>query len=225
MLGMGFSVLFQGKNLARIFGGLGISLKIAFISLLFSSILGLMFGIIMTSKRKWIRFLGKIYLEIIRIVPLLVWLFIFYFGLTKVFRIHLDGIIVSILVFTMWGIAEVGDIVRGAIISLPNHQKESGLALGLSEWNIYLYIMIPQALRRMLPGLINLSTRMIKTTSLVVLIGVVEVLKVGQQIIEFSMIKNPTAPFYIYSFIFILYFIVCYPISILSKKLERRWEV
>ena len=83
-----------------------------------------------------------------------------------------------------WGTAEMGDIVRGAVTSMPRHQTESGLSLGLTKLQIYRYILVPQTVRRVLPGAINLATRMVKTTSLVVIIGVVEVLKVGQQIIE-----------------------------------------
>lgn len=67
---------------------------------------------------------------------------------------------------------------------MPRHQTESGLSLGLTKLQIYRYILVPQTVRRVLPGAINLATRMVKTTSLVVIIGVVEVLKVGQQIIE-----------------------------------------
>jgi polar amino acid transport system permease protein len=75
-----------------------------------------------------------------------------------------------------------------------------------------------------MPGAINLTTRMIKTTSLVVLIGVVEVLKVGQQIIEANFLKSPSASFWVYSLIFFFYFILCMPISQVSKRLERRWQ-
>ncbi|MDU4660801.1 MAG: amino acid ABC transporter permease, partial [Clostridium butyricum] len=88
----------------------------------------------------------------------------------------------------------------------------------------YRYIMIPQAVRRMLPGTINLATRMVKTTSLVVLIGVIDVVKIGQQIIETSRFEFPTASFWIYGFIFFLYFIICYPLSKISKNLEQKWN-
>lgn len=84
--------------------------------------------------------------------------------------------------------------------------------------------MIPQAIRRMIPGTINLATRMIKTTSLVVLIGVIDVVKMGQQIIETARFEYPTASFWIYGFIFFLYFIICYPLSKLSKHLELKWN-
>ena len=91
----------------------------------------------------------------------------------------------------------MGDLVRGAITSLPKHQFESGQALGLTNVQLYYHIIIPQVLRRLLPQVINLVTRMIKTTSLVVLIGVVEVTKVGQQIIDSNRLTIPTASFWI----------------------------
>jgi len=178
----------------------------------------------MLRKNKIINILCRIYLEAIRIIPLLVWLFIFYFGVTKAFRIHLDGEVVCIIVFTLWGTAEMGDIVRGAVTSLPVHQKESGKAIGLTDLQIYRYIIIPQAVRRLVPAAINLATRMIKTTSLAVLIGVIEVLKIGQQIIESSILKTPTASLWVYGFIFFLYFIICYPVTIFSRKLEEKWQ-
>lgn len=224
MQNLGINVLFEGTNLSRFLGGLLVTARIALISIIISSILGILLGILMTSNKKFIRVIMRIYLESVRIIPVLVWLFIFYFGLTKALNIHLDGEFVSIIVFTLWGTAEMADIVRGAITSLPKHQRESGRALGLTEKQIYLYIIIPQALRRLIPAAINLATRMIKTTSLVVLIGVVEVLKVGQQIIEASIIKNPSASFWVYGFIFFLYFIICYPISLFSKRLEKKWQ-
>ncbi|WP_461612496.1 amino acid ABC transporter permease [Clostridium sp. Marseille-QA1073] len=224
MQNLGINVFFQGTNLSRLFGGLWVTARIALISIIISSILGIILGILMTSNNKFIKFILRIYLEAVRIIPILVWLFIFYFGLTKILNIHLDGEFVSIVVFTLWGSAEMADIVRGAITSLPKHQKESGRALGLTDNQVYLYIIIPQALRRLIPAAINLATRMIKTTSLVVLIGVVEVLKVGQQIIEASIIKNPSASFWVYGFIFFLYFIICYPISLFSKRLEKKWQ-
>lgn len=224
MQDLGANIIFEGSNLPRLLVGLWITTRIALISILISTILGIIFGIIMTSNNKIIKVLSRTYLEAMRIIPVLVWLFIFYFGLSKVLGIHLSGEVVSIIVFTLWGIAEMGDIVRGAITSLPKHQKDSGKAIGLTSKQLYFYIIIPQAVRRLIPSSINLATRMIKTTSLVVLIGVVEVLKVGQQIIEASILKNPTASFWIYGFIFFLYFIICYPISKFSKTLEKRWQ-
>jgi polar amino acid transport system permease protein len=86
------------------------------------------------------------------------------------------------------------------------------------------HIVIPQTIRRLIPTSINLITRMIKTTSLVMLIGVVEVLKVGQQIIEANRDTSPNAAFGVYLTVFILYFMACWPISMLAKYLERKWN-
>lgn len=218
------SVIFQGKNLQRIFEGLLTTAEIAFISIIIGSLLGIILGLSRTSKYKIVLFLNRVYLEAFRIIPTLVWLFIFYFGVTTALNVNLSGEAVSIIVFTLWGAAEMGDIVRGALQSLPKHQIESGKTLGLNNFQLYRYIMIPQAVRRMLPGTINLATRMVKTTSLVVLIGVIDVVKIGQQIIETSRFEFPTASFWIYGFIFFLYFIICYPLSKISKNLEQKWN-
>ncbi|GAA3640808.1 amino acid ABC transporter permease [Asaccharospora irregularis DSM 2635] len=220
---MGYEVLFNGKNMERILVGLGVTLEIAVFSVLISMIVGTIFGVIMSSKNRLVVLIGRIYIETIRIIPILVWLFIFYFGLTKLIGVHIDSFIISVVVFSMWGVAEMGDIVRGAITSIPKHQIESGRAIGLRDIQIYMYIIIPQSIKRMIPSAINLTTRMIKTTSLVALIGVIEVLKVGQQIIESSLFNNPSAPLWVYAFISGLYFIICFPVSTLSKKLETRW--
>lgn len=224
MQSMGISVLFEGTTMQRLLEGLLVTAGIAFLSIIIGSILGIGMGLLRTSKSKVIQFICRFYLEVFRIIPILVWLFIVYFGVTSALDIHLDGETVAVIVFSLWGAAEMGDIVRGALESLPKHQSESGKAIGLSFWGLYRYVLIPQAVRRMLPGAINLSTRMIKTTSLVVMIGVIDVVKVGQQIIERSVIKIPTASFWVYGLIFILYFIICYPLSRLSKRLEMKWE-
>ncbi len=218
------SMVFTSQNLMRLMGGLLVTARIAFISIAIGSIAGIGFGLLMTSKSKWIKGICRLYLEIFRIIPILVWLYIVYFGITSALNIHLEGELVAMIVFSLWGTAEMGDIVRGALESLPRHQIESGRALGLGFWKLYRYVLIPQAVRRMLPGAINLATRMVKTTSLVVLIGVVEVVKVGQQIIEVSRFQVQTASLWIYGLLFILYFIICYPLSVLSKRLEAKWS-
>jgi polar amino acid transport system permease protein len=224
MQNSGINVILQEKNIQRLFEGLFVTVEIAFISIIIGSILGIVIGLSRTTKSKVVLFINRVYLEAFRIIPTLVWLFIFYFGVTTALDINLSGEAVSIIVFSLWGAAEMGDIVRGALESLPKHQIESGQALGLNYFQLYQYVLIPQAIRRMIPGTINLATRMIKTTSLVVLIGVIDVVKIGQQIIETSRFEFPTASFWIYGYIFFLYFIICYPLSRISKKLETKWN-
>ena len=198
--------------------------EIAFISVFFACILGVIFGVIMTNRNPIIKAICSFYLEFVRIIPLLVLLFLAYFGLAKWFDIHLDGISVCILVFIFWGTAEMGDLVRGALTSIEKHQVESAYALGLTPFQTFVYILLPQSLKRVTPSAINLFTRMVKTSSLAMLIGVVEVIKVGQQIIEHSLFSNQSAALWIYGVIFSLYFVICYPLSLFSRYLETRWE-
>ena len=164
----------------------------------------------------------RMYLEIVRIMPQLVLLFLVYFGAAKHLGVDISGELAAVIVFTFWGTAEMGDLVRSALISTPKHQYESGYSLGLTKLQVYWHIILPQTVRQLLPSAVNLFTRMIKTTSLVVLIGVAEVVKVGKQIIDASRYDNPKAALWIYGTIFILYFVVCYPISKLSAVLEKR---
>ncbi len=221
---LGLEVLLKGKNMVRLLGGLWVALRISLIAVAISIPLGILLGALMTWKNPVVRGVLRVYLEFIRIMPQMVLLFLFYFGTTRVFGWDLSGEMASILVFILWGTAEMSDLVRGALISIPKHQYESSAALGLSRVQIYLYIIIPQTIRRLLPLSINLITRMIKTTSLILMIGVVEVLKVAQQIIEANRMASPNAAFGIYLTVFLLYFLACWPISLLAKYLERKWR-
>lgn len=217
-----FGVLFMGRNFARLMDGLWVTISIAAVSVALSLVLGFIVGIIMTSKNKIVRAVCRVYLEFMRIMPQLVLLFLAYFGITRAFGISLSGEAASVLVFTLWGTAEMGDLVRGALESMPSHQYESARALGLTESQIFVYIIIPQTIRRLVPLSMNLITRMIKTTSLVVFVGVIEVVKIGQQIIEANRISVPTASIAIYSVIFMMYFAVCWPLSFAADRLEKK---
>lgn len=221
---MGFDWLFEGQNATRLIQGLWLTVQISFLSVGISLFSGTIFGVLMRSKSAIIRLICQILLETVRIVPILVWLFMFYFGFSAWFQWHIDGFWVCIWVFVLWGTAEMGDLVRGTLDSIEKHQVESAKALGLTKIQIFWHIELPQGTRRILPSLINLFTRMIKTSSLAALIGVIEVVKIGQQIIENSLLTSPNASFFVYGLIFILYFIICYPLSWLAVRLEKRWE-
>lgn len=222
MQDLGIRVLFQGTNFLRLCQGIWVSLRIALIAMIFSIVLGILLGIIMTSKNKIIKFICRVYLEIVRIMPQLVLLFLVYFGAAKHIGINFSGELAAIIVFTFWGTAEMGDLVRSALISVPNHQYESGFALAMTKLQVFMYIIIPQTIRRLIPSAVNLLTRMIKTTSLVVLIGVVEVVKVGKQIIDANRYTTPDAAIWVYGAIFVMYFVICFPFSKLAEVLERR---
>ena len=219
---LGLDVVFKGKNAIRLLGGLGIALRISLISVLISIPLGILVGILMTFKNPILKAVLRVYLEIIRIMPQLVLLFIVFFGSTRALGIDISAELSAITVFSLWGTAEMGDLVRGAITSIPKHQYESSEALGLNKKQTFIYIIIPQTIKRLIPLSINLITRMIKTTSLVLMIGVVEVIKVAQQITEANRNSSPNAAFGVYLVVFMMYFIACTPISMLARYLEKR---
>ena len=221
---LGLELLFKGQNLMRLLGGLGVALQISLISVGFSIPLGILMGLCMTSQNRIGRFSLRFYLEFIRIMPQLVLLFLVFFGTTRAWGWNISGELSAVIVFTLWGTAEMGDLVRGALQSIPEHQYESAYALGMTTVQTFVSIIFPQAVRRLIPLAINLITRMIKTTSLIVMIGVVEVLKVAQQIIESNRMNSPNAAFIVYLFVFVLYFLACFPISLLARYLEKRWR-
>jgi amino ABC transporter, permease protein, 3-TM region, his/glu/gln/arg/opine family len=220
----GINVLWEGRNALRILEGLAVTLGVSAVSVVLSLVLGVGVGLAMRSRLAPLRWLMRAYLEFVRIMPQIVLLFLAYFGLTRLTGLNLDGITASVLVFTLWGAAEMGDLVRGALISIPRHQYESAEALGLDTRQAMRFVILPQTVRRLAPPAVNLVTRMVKTTSLVVLIGVVEVLKVGQQIIDANRFEYPTAALWVYGVVFVAYFLVCWPISLLSRHLEKTWQ-
>ena len=221
---MGIEVIFKGRNLIRLMEGLLVAMKISLLSVVISIVLGIILGMLMTLKKPAITFISRIYLEIVRIMPQMVLLFIVYFGFAKMTGINLSAEASAVIVFSFLGTAEMADLVRGCMASIPKIQYESSTALGFTRLQTYVHVIIPQIIRRLIPLSINLITRMIKTTSLVMMIGIVEVLKVGQQIIEANRKSAPNAAFGVFAVIFLLYFLACWPISHFSKYLEKKWE-
>ena len=210
MEALGLDVLFMGSNATRLLQGLWVAVQIS--------------AIFMTWKNPVAKVISRLYLEIVRIMPQLVLLYIVFFGATRVMGLNISAELSSIIVFVFWGTGEMGDLVRGALTSIPKQQYESAAALGLNKAQIYRQVIIPQAIRRLIPSSINLITRMIKTTSLLLMIGVIEMMKVGQQIIEANRMTSPNAVFGIYGTIMLLYFVICWPISMLANHLEKKWN-
>lgn len=221
----GVSILFEPGVITRLLQGLWVTLWIALVSVGLSIPLGLLVGWLMTLNNRVIKVLMRIYLDFIRIMPQLALLFIAYYGFARLWNWNLDATGACVLVFVLWGGAELGDLVRGALMSIPEAQYESAYVLGLTPWQTFVRVILPQAVRRLLPASVNLATRIVKTTSLAVLLGVVEVIKVGQQIIDVNRFQYPNGALWIYGVIFFLYFIICWPLSIVARKLEKRWAV
>ncbi|MFM4994641.1 amino acid ABC transporter permease [Aeromonas sanarellii] len=198
--------------------GAGQTLAISLLAILFATLGGVGYGVLAQQGGRLTRGVLRVYLELFRVVPVLVWLYLFFFGLPIFFGLDIPAFWCAVLVLALWGASEVGEVVRGGLKSLARGQQEAGLALGLSRWQLYRHVLLPQALQRLTPPTINIHTRIIKTSSLAVLIGVVEVIKVGQQIIE-----RTYGSLLIYGLLFLFFFLVCYPLSLVSRRLEQQW--
>ena len=147
MQSLGIDVLFKGTNFLRLLGGLWVALRISLISVAISIVLGIGMGMLMTSKSRVLKVIFRLYLEIVRIMPQMVLLFVVYFGTTRVFGWNLEAELAAIIVFSFWGTAEMGDLVRGALQSIPAIQWESAQALGMNlrlrkivNTEVFLYI-------------------------------------------------------------------------------------
>ena len=216
------SFLFNGNTIPRLLEGLMVTLRISLISVALSIPLGIVLGALYTRKNRAIHALMWFYLTFVRIMPQLVLLYIVFFGSAKWFGLNFSGEAASIIVFTLWGAAELADLVRAALESIDQSQYDSAFALGLTRRQTFSRVILPQAVRRMIPPSVNLITRIVKTTSLCMLIGVVEVMRVGQQIIDFNRFDYPGSALVVYAVLALLYFVLCWPLSKFSRWLERR---
>ncbi|KEK23345.1 amino acid ABC transporter permease [Bacillus gaemokensis] len=212
----GIDLLIQ--SLPQLLKGLQQTLLIALYTIGISTAGGIIFGIFRTSRVRIIRFITRTYIELFRSIPILVWLFLFFFGLPLALGIDIPSTLAAVIALSLWGITEIGEIVRGALQSLPKGQVEAGKSIGMNKRKLYRYVLLPQAVRRMIPATMNIFIRIIQTTSLTVLIGVTEVIKAGQQIVE-----RTGEVFLIYGCLFVFYFLLCYPLSMWSRKLETKW--
>lgn len=205
-------------SLPQLGKGAAQTLSISALGILFATLGGVLYGVLATLGKRGVNIVLRVYLELFRAIPVLVWLYLMFFGLPIFLGVSLPSFWCAVLVLALWGATEVGEVVRGALLSLPRGQREAGLSIGLSGAQLYGYVLLPQALKRMTPPTINIYTRIIKTSSLAVLIGVVDVIKVGQQIIE-----RTYESVLIYGALFLFFFFICYPLSAASRALERRW--
>lgn len=218
----GVEVLFDGNNFSRLMGGLWVSVRVSALALLIGIPVGIVLGALRTVPNRILDWTLRLYLEFFRIVPTLVVLFLAYYILPRELGFRVGGETVAVVAFALWVAAEMSDIVRGALISVPVAQVEGARALGLGRIQQLRYVQIPQSLNLIVPATINLSTRVIKTTSLLLLISVVDVVNVGQQIMEANRQDHPDAALWVYSFIFVLYFLACYPLAAAANRLESR---
>ena len=219
---MSAEFLLQGATIKRLLVGLGVTLRISLVSVALSIPFGVLMGVLFTRKNRMLQVVLRAYLNFIRVMPQLVLLYVVFFGSATTLGLNFSGEVASIIVFTLWGAAELGDLVRAALESIPRSQYDSSYVLGLTQRQTFLRVILPQALSRLLPPSVNLVTRIVKTTSLCMLIGVVEVVRVGQQIIDYYRFDYPQGALWTYATLALLYFCICWPLSMLSKWREGR---
>lgn len=203
------------------FEGLRATIYIALVSVALSFVVGLLFALGRISRRRWIRWPSIFYIEAVRALPVL--LLIVYFDIkgSALFRpifgpdFDLPRFWAGVLGLSMYTSAVLAEIIRAGIVSLPRGQTEAARALGLSHAQTMRSVILPQALRLMVPATMAQLTTVIKDTSLVGTIGVFELLKQGRTI--YTQFFNPVEVLLIVATI---YFVICFALSQASRRLE-----
>jgi len=171
-----------------------------------------------TSRAGWLRTLCAAYIQVLQGTPLLIQLFIWYFGLS-VAGMNLSPLVAAAIAFTLNSSAFFAEIWRGSIEAIPRPQWEAAASLGLTRLQQINYVIVPQAVRIALAPTVGFMVQIIKNTSLAALIGFIELARQGQ------IITNVTfAPMPVYMTVGAIYFVICFPLSILSRHLERRFH-
>jgi polar amino acid transport system permease protein len=193
---------------------------------LVSVIIGVVIGVCRTFKQPVIRLLSTIFIDVFRGIPTLVVLFLVFFLLPQI-GIQIPSFLSALIGLSLWAIANVAEAVRGSIQSIPKAQTEVSFALGLNYPLTMTYVIIPQATKRVLPSIIGILTNLIQSTSLTVLIGNIEFLKSAQITIERIQMSGGanSIVFILYAFVLAGYFLICYPLSLWSRNLEKKLKV
>jgi polar amino acid transport system permease protein len=192
--------------------------------------IGFVVGLLRLSKNATIRYLALVYIEIWRGVPMIVTILFTYFALPGIIRIFFDIFISSFMAMlvsaVLWTSANAAEIVRGAVQSIPFGQTEAAGALGMTYSQRMRLIILPQAVKIMIPPMIGLFTLLLKGTAIGFIIEYRELIRVGQITIErLVMTGNKFASIQIYSLIMIMYFMMCYPLSRISTYYEKKLAV
>jgi polar amino acid transport system permease protein len=186
---------------------------IAFIG---GGLFGLLAALGRTAPMKWLRYLTSIYVNVVQGTPLLVVLFLTYFGLPTL-GLSVSPLFAAGLSLTIYVSAYLGEIWRGCLESVPKAQWEAAECLALTRSQRLFKVIIPQAVRIATPPTVGFSVQIIKNTSLASVVGFVELTRAGQ-LVNNSIFE----PFFIYLIVALLYFCLCFPVSALSRKLEMK---
>lgn len=183
------------------------------------SLAGFVVMLARTARTRWIRAVSMIYVDIIQGTPLLIVLFLIYFGLAVV-GIELPALLAAAISLMIYCSAFLGEIWRGCVQSVPRTQSEAAECLGLTRWQTLTDVILPQAMRIATPPTVGFLVQVLKNTSLASVVGFVELTR-ASQVINNSLFQ----PFLVFGIAGALYFALCYPLSRLSRALERKLNV
>ena len=195
------------------------TIALSLIAFIGGAVLGLALALARVSRFKILRLAATGYIQVIQGTPLLIVLFLSYFGLS-IAGYQLDPLVAAGLSLTLFSGAFLGEIWRGCIEAVPRPQWEASECLGLGRLQQYFYVILPQAMRIAIPPTVGFMAEVVKNTSLTSIIGFVELARAGQ------IINNATfQPFLVFALVGAIYFTICYPLSVASRRLERRFHV
>lgn len=196
--------------------GAAITIMLCIVAVIIGSLLGLIFGILRTVNIAPVRFVAWLYVYVIRGTPLLMQLFLFYYGL-PLLGIHVSPWTTAILSLSLYAGAYLTEIVKAGIQSVDTGQFEAAKALGLTKMQSFVHVQFPQALRVIVPPTVGFYIALVKDSSLVSAIGFIELTRSGRWIIARTF-----QPFTVYFIIAIVYFLICFFLSKISKRIERK---
>jgi len=207
--------------------GLTTTLKMSAMTVVGSVVIGILLGTLLTIRFLPSRALIRAYIEVWRGLPIVVTLFLIYFAFPKAVTLpggyHLSAFTAAVVTLILWGSAQVAEATRGAVQSIPREQHEAASALGFGWVGRHVFVILPQAIRRLLPPLVSLLVNIIQNTTVASLIGVAEVLETANRSVERLTFLTPSShAFEIYSAVMALFFVISFPFTRLAAYLERR---
>jgi polar amino acid transport system permease protein len=205
-------------NFDLLLRGLRVTLELSGLIIAFGSILGLFGGIGLLFGPLPIRLPLRVYVDVVRGTPLLVLIFLIFYGLPAL-QVEISGFQAATLALSLFAGGHISEIVRGAVASVPRGQSDAAKAIGLTFWPRLRYVVLPQALPAILPPFVNTAIEMVKGTSLVVLVSVTDLLFSTQMVLERT---GDAMPMYIAAAA--IYFVINFGISRLGLWLERRYR-
>jgi His/Glu/Gln/Arg/opine family amino acid ABC transporter permease subunit len=208
--------------------GLPATLRIAAVSLVVSTVVGVVLGTLLTIRFLPTRALIRLYIEIWRGLPIIVTVFIVFFVFPVLgSQFEFDPITSATIGLSLWGSAQIAEATRGAVQSIPREQHEAASALGFGWVGRHAFVILPQALRRLLPPLVSLLVGIIQNTTLASVIGATELLEASKQQVERITAPPPAGigeihAIEIYGAVMVIFFLISFPLTRLAIFLERR---